>query len=244
MHDILGMTKEELITLTPDILDRLLTEEEILHIAKVMESYWEYDYQAVEQGKIGLHAELKSGRHSDGFFVSRILLQHPNIRQIMANQIALRFNQIGIPKPDWVAGIPDGATELGQDVAMLMDVEHAEMRKENGHITLISLIGPQESLLLVEDFCTRGTGFQEAIADIKTKQPDVVLLPYEMVIINRGGLTEIEAEEVGTFKIIAVADHRVEDWDPAECPLCKMGSRPIKPKATDENWLLITTSQK
>ena len=243
MLTILGMTKEELITLTPDSVDRLLTKEEVVHIAKVLGSYWEYNYQAAKQGKVGLHAELKSGLHSDGFFVSRILLQHLNIRQIMANQIVLRFNQLGMPKPDWVAGIPDGATELGQDVAKSMGVKNAEMRKEAGQIVLVSAIGSHESMLLIEDFCTRGTGFKEAVADIQARQPDVKLLPYELMIINRGGLREIETEGAGAFKVVAAADHRVEDWDPTECPLCKVGSKPIKPKATDENWHLITVSQ-
>jgi orotate phosphoribosyltransferase len=133
---------------------------------------------------------------------------------------------------------------LGQDVASFMYVSNiAEMKKENGRISMISVIAPDETLILVEDFCTRGTGFIEAVSEIVSKQPKVKILPYELVIINRGGLNEIEVKGIGTFKIVAVATHRVNDWDPSECPLCKMGSIPIKPKATDENWRDITTSQ-
>jgi len=98
-------------------------------------------------------------------------------------------------------------------------------------------------LLLDEDFCTKGTGFKEAVADILSRQPKTKILPLELVIINRGGLTAIAIEGVGEFQVVAVANHRVNDWPPPECPLCKMGSKPIKPKATDENWRLITTSQ-
>jgi len=243
MLKIIGMSKEELLNLAPNNIDWLLTEEEIVYIAKTLNSYWEYDYEAARQGRVGKHAELKSLRHSDGFFVSKILLEPQNIRTIIANQLVLRFNQLEIPKPDWIAGIPEGATKLGQDVANLMGVRNAEMKKEDSRIKMVSSIAADETLLLVEDFCTRGTGFSEAILDIVSKQPRAKVIPYELVIINRGGLAQIEVSEVGTFKIVAVATHRVNDWDPAECPLCKAGSVAIKPKATEENWLDITTSQ-
>jgi orotate phosphoribosyltransferase len=243
------MEKDQLLGLHPDSLTRpdepprLLTEEEIVYIATTLGAFWAYNYEALREGKPGFHAELKSGLHSDGFFYSKILLESWNMGVIMADQIALRFKQLAIAEPDWVAGIPKGATKLGEDVAQIMGVKNAEMQKETERIELVSFIGPGESLLLVEDFCTRGTGFTEAVQDILSKQPQVKILPYELVILNRGGLKEIVIEGVGSFQVVAVVEHRVNDWEPEECPLCKMGSKPIKPKATDENWRLITTSQ-
>jgi len=244
MLKIIGMTKEKLIALDPQSVDWLLSGEEFVYIAEILGAHWKYNYEAAKLGKPGLHAELKSLLHSDGFFVSAILLAPPNVRIITANQLVLRFNQLGIPKPDWVAGIPKGATKLGEDVAQIMGVKNAKMQKETERIELTTSIGPGESLLLLEDFCTRGTGFTEAVRDILAKQPQVKILPYELVILNRGGLSEIVIEGVGSFQVVAVVEHRVNDWKPEECPLChQMGSKPIKPKATDENWRLITTSQ-
>lgn len=243
MPEILGINKDKLLNIVPGDINRTLTTDEVVYIAKTLDSFWEYNYQAAKEGRTGKHALLKSGLHSDGFFVSKILLEPLNIRAIIANQLVLRFNQLEIPKPDWVVGIPEGATRLGQDVASLMNVKNAEMKKEDGHIVMISSIAPDETLILVEDFCTRGTGFIEAVFHIVSKQPRVKLLPYELVIINRGNLSEISAERIGTFKIVAVATHRINDWDSSECPLCKIGSIPIKPKATDESWRDITTSQ-
>lgn len=209
----------------------------------MLNSFWAYDYEAAKQGRFGKHAELKSLNHSDGFFISRILLKEPNIRAIMANQLVMRFNERELSKPDWIVGIPDGATKLGKDVANLMGVRYAEMKKEDGRIVMVSKVEPGESLLLVEDFCTKGTGFTEAVKDIAVKNPAVKFIPLELVIINRGGLNEIVVDGVGAFDIVAAANHRVNDWVPVECPLCKMGSVAIKPKATDENWRDITTSQ-
>lgn len=249
MFKIIGMNAEQLLGLHPDSLTRpdeplrLLTEEEVVYIATTLGAFWAYNYQALKEGKPGLHAELKSGLHSDGFFNSKILLESWNMRVIMADQIAFHFKQLGTTKPDWVAGIPDGAKEIGKEVARILDAKEAEMKKEDGRIALVSSIGADETLLLIEDFCTKGTGFKEAVRDILSKQPQVKILPVEMVIINRGGLKEIVIEGVGGFKIVPVVEHQVQEWKPEDCPLCEKGSKPIKPKATDENWRLITTSQ-
>ena len=247
MFKIIGMSSDEIFALKVEDINWLLTADEIVYIAKVLNSFWAYDYEAAKHGRFGKHAELKSLRHSDGFFISRILLKEPNIRAIMANQLAMRFilqfNEHGLPKPDWIVGIPDGATELGKDVANLMGVQYAEMKKEDGRIVMVSKMEPGETLLLVEDFCTRGTGFTEAVRDIVSKNPAAKFVPLELVIINRGGLNEIVVDGAGAFNIVAAANHRINDWDPIECSLCKMGSVAIKPKATDENWRDITTSQ-
>lgn len=245
MLKIIGMTKEELIALDPQKVDWPLSDEETFYIAKTLDAYWRYDYEAAQQGRPGLHAVLKSELHSDEFFVSAILLEHPNIRRLFANQLVMRVNRLGIPKPDWIAGIPKGATELGKDVAEIMGVKNTKMIKgEDGRIILESSIAPGETLLGIEDFSTRGTGFTEAVLDILSKQPEVKFLPYYGTILNRGGLKEIKVEGIAKpFQIVPVAVRRVKDWKPEECPLCKMGSSPIKPKATDENWRLITTSQ-
>lgn len=246
MFKIIGISKEELIALDPQSVDWLLSDEETFYIAETLGAYWGYNYEVAKKGKPGLHAILKSELHSDGFFISAILLEHPNLRWLFANQMVLRFNGLGILNPDWVAGIPKGATELGKDVAKIMGVKNAEMKKgDDDRITLESEIGQDETLLGVEDFSTRGTGFREAVLNILSKQPRVRFLPYYGVILNRGGLTEVEVEGIDrSFRIVPVAVKRINDWKTEECPLCKdFGSEAIKPKATEENWLAITTSQ-
>lgn len=246
---VIGMTKWQIANFQPaDLMIegfrlRLLIGEEVIYIARALEAFWTYDYEALKRGRAGFHAELKSVLHSDGFLVSKVMLAPSNIKVIVAGQIGLKFKQLGLLKPDWVAGIPDGATELGKLVAMLLGTKEAEIKKEEGRITLISDIPAGDTLLPIEDFCTKGTGFKETVKEIISKQPRIEILPVEMVIVNRGGLEEIVVDDVGAFKIVALAEHRINDWKPEDCPLCKMGSRPIKPKATDENWRLITTSQ-
>jgi hypothetical protein len=243
MLHIIGMTKEDLLALDPKTVDRQLSAEEIVYMARVFGAFWQYDYDAAEKGRTGMHAVLKSELHSDGFFVSKIMLEPINIRQIIANQLVLRFRTFMMSKPGQVGGVPKGATELGKEVARIFGVPVLEMEKMDGRITLTDP-RPIEGGLIIEDFCTRGTGFTEAVLDIMSRQPRAKLLPFDLCILNRGGLEKISINGVGIFQVVAAVEHRINDWEPGKCPLCLTGSVPIKPKATDENWRLITTSQR
>lgn len=248
MKDILKMGKAELLALNPyDFALRPLSAEEVIHIAEALGAFWRYDYEAAKTGKPGKHAILKSGLHSDGFLVSKILLEPENIRLIMALQLGLRFGQRATELPNYFVGIPDGATKLAEDLGLILGLRFAEMNKNksDGRITAITQFRTGDKLLIIEDFCTKGTGFKETVAEIKGKYPDVEILPYELVVLNRGGLKQIAVDGIGNFTIISVADYRIKEWDPTleKCELCRIGSVAIKPKVSEESWRDITTSQ-
>lgn len=244
--EILKMDRSRLMGLQVEDIQDFLTPEEVVHIAKTLGAFWTYDYQAAAEDRVGMHAILKSGLHSDGFFISRIILAVENIRRVISAQMVMLLRGVlgrsGVP--DYVAGVPDGATLLGQDIAEMLDTATAEMRKDDGRIVLVSQLDPGQSLLLVEDFCTRGTGFKEAVNEVRQAQPQAKILPYNPVIINRGGMESVSVDSVGEFEVLPVVKWRIQDWDPKEgCPLCDKGSVPIKPKASDANWSAITNSQ-
>lgn len=246
--EILKMTKDDLLALNPyDFALRPLSTGGVIHIAEALGAFWRYDYQAAEAGRSGKHAILKSGLHSDGFLISKILLEPENIRLIMALQLGLRFGQRATELPNYLVGIPDGATELAKDLGQLLDIRVAEMNKSDGRITVTTRFYAGDKLLIIEDFCTKGTGFKETVLEIKGKYPEVKISPYELVIVNRGGLKEIVVEGIGAFTIISIADYQIKEWDPdpEKCELCRdYGSVAIKPKVSEESWLDITTSQR
>lgn len=244
MKDILEMGMVELLALNPyDFLLRPLNAEEVIHIAEALGAFWRYDYEVAKAGKPGKHALLKSGLHSDGFLISKIFLE-PNIRLIMASQLGLRFAQRATELPNYLVGIPDGATKLAEDLGFLLNIRVAEMNKIAGRITVATQFYPDDRLLIIEDFCTKGTGFKETVLEIKDKYPDIEIFPYELVVVNRGGLKEIVVDGIGDFTVVSVADYRIQEWEAAECPLClNYGSVAIKPKVSEESWRDITTSQ-
>lgn len=240
--DIMNMDKEGILSLSPEDITRTLKGKEILHIFEQLGGLWRYNRKAAkEERKPGYHALLKSGYHSDGFLNSKEVLKHENICYLLAKQLFQDWKELDLPLPSKVAGIPTGATPLGEHLASLLGAEVLPMDKIEGKIKIKGDLNPMETLLLIEDFCTKGTGFKEAVADIKTRFPETEILPFEPVIINRGGMREIRTEH-GTFKILPLAQHRINDWAEDICPLCLMyDSTPIKPK---ENWELLVNSQK
>jgi hypothetical protein len=154
------------------------------------------------------------------------------------------MDEMEIPKPTYIVGIPTGATDLGEDVRKLCGSKELILEKTvDGHIILKTIPESNSTIAVIEDFSTRGTGFSEVVREILGKNPSVRIIPYVFEIINRGGLETIDVPEIGSFKIVPLAEHRIEDWHPDKCPLCMMGSKPIRPKATDKNWKAITTSQ-
>ena len=166
--NILGMDLNAILGLEEKEIRRYLTPDEVVHISKTLGAFWTYDYHAADQdGKVGYHARLKAGLCSDAFFVSKILLKPLNIRRIMAGQIAMRvLDKLSTPVHH-VIGVPDGATDLGLGVALFVGTHLAAMEKVDGNMKLLSTIFEDEYVLLIEDFCTRGTGFTEAARLVK-----------------------------------------------------------------------------
>ncbi|MFW5885320.1 MAG: hypothetical protein ACOCUF_03790 [Patescibacteria group bacterium] len=239
-----SFSKEELLAINPFQVTQVLQPQEIIHIAKALDAFWRYDYQAAEEGRAGYHARLRSGKHSDGFFSSYAMLEYPQILTLIANQMKMKILSC-CPEPDYFAGIPEGATKLGEKIAELMEIRKAKLKKVNGKIELLSPIPAGKTLMLGEDFCTTGSGIKEAVKNITQKQPDLNFLYVVPVIIDRGGIKNLDTEETGMFSILPLARYEINSWPEHQCPLCKKyGSISIKPKATDENWRLITTGQR
>lgn len=225
-----------------------LSFEEFGHIARTLGALWVYNYEAAKRGDVGMHAELKSGLHSNMFFVSRILLEYESILQIMAAQVAMRIrwglSTIATGMPDYIVGVPNGATKLGEKIGKILGIPTIQMAKVEGRIVLETPIEAGKSVLLVEDFCTRGTGFIEAVQVVLRAQPYARIIPLDPVMLNRGGLESIFIEGLGMVTIVSVVEWQAWDCDPTvHCELCDMGSIPIEPKQTEETWRLLTTSQ-
>jgi len=245
---ILGCSREEALKLLPgNFTDHVMSAEEFVHLAEIFGAFWRYNYAAAVNGKPGKHALLKSGLHSDGFFMSKILLEPENIRAIMALQMIKVIDELPGPRPNKICGIPDGAITLAKDFIRLIglpEMREVIMEKIDGKMTLVSAIHPGDKILMIEDFCTRGTGFKEAVTEIHTEQPAAKILPFELVMLNRGSLQEIFMEDIGSFAVMPIVRYPIQEWEPAICPLCRdYGSVAIKPKVSEESWREITTSQ-
>ncbi len=238
MKEILQMNRTELLWAPPRRFKHLLSSAELLHVAATFKAMWQYNYEKVlRTGEVLDHVEIASGRHSDGLFFSRVLLEDAGLmRNMVADQMLMRLTKESVRKPDYIIGVPKSATPLAQMVAHRWDVKVADMVKENGRMVLKTDLPPRSIVLFMDDVCTRGTGITEAVLEVFRKHPNVIFVLVNPVILNRGGLKDVFVEGVGSFRVIPLLEERMSDWAPKDCPLCKIGSRAIKGKETPEIW--------
>jgi len=241
MVNLLDLNKKEILGLWPEAINRRLSPEEIVHIFREMDGFWEYDY-TVAFNKPGYHALLKSGNHSDGFLNSKVVICYYNLCRILAQELYFTWLAQSLPFPTKVAGIPNGANDLGNHLSFLMGVEPAKLVKKDGKIKINGNGNLEENdkLLLVEDIFTTGTGFKETVKELNEHFPEINIMPFLITIINRGRQTEIKTEKEN-FEIIAPVTKNLKNCAEEKCQLCQNGSVPIQPK---KNWELLINSQK
>ncbi len=236
--------REQLLALDPESIDRQLTTEEFRHIATELGAFWEFDYTELAKIKPGCHARLKSGKHSDGFISFPVLLAHDNILRLLARQMARFTRESGVLKGvTHLAGVPNAATVLANAIACELDLPTLDLRKdEQRHMTLGHQRPTEATVCVIDDVCSSATGFQEAVALITRELPGVQVVPFDVVVVNRG-YCSVVATAAGQTQVVSLFDFIMHEWWPDECPLCEDGSIPIKPKETEANWKRLITGQ-
>lgn len=216
------------------------------------QKWWIKAYQ--EQGALWIHdgnparphAELTSGKHSDGFFNSRLVIPDNQLMTLAAKDLVDFYVQQGnyslIEKVDRVVGPQTGATKLAGFIA----AEISERRNRLCYFSSPEKQGegaakrmvfadrdlerlPGEIVLLDEDVITTGGS-----VDLTAKaclEAGAHVLPYVLALVNRSGL-----EREGDRSILALIDRPMPMWLPNKCPLCKQGSKALRPK---DNWAAL-----
>jgi len=240
---LLGYTKKQFLKLDPEEICWQLSKEEVLHLFSAFGAYWSYDFRAADEGRVGCHAILSDGFHSNGFFNSRPVLEHDNLCRLFAKQLVMKYRSLrGIPASR-VLGIPHGATKLGIEVARELDLPVGVLRKTGSGFELESEVKPGEILLLVEDFIRGATNLSDGIWACFKKQPQASASNYHLVLLNRGSHSVVQVERKN-FGIAYLTSHLADDWRPANCTLCNtFQSEAIRPKEPAENWQRLITSQ-
>lgn len=190
------------------------------------------------------HALLTSGKHSNGFFNSRLVIPHEELlRDAASDLLELFIRQEGdILKVRVVVGPETGATKLSKLLSYkVMEytredcfwVSPAKNETDGKKSMILSekdiLMLPGKCILLCEDVITTGGSID--LTENAVISAGGMVLPYILTLVNRSGLKEINGK-----KIIALIDHPMPMWEPDECPLCKNGSSAVRPK---ENWAAL-----
>jgi orotate phosphoribosyltransferase len=195
------------------------------------------------------HALLTSGKHSNGFFNSRLVIPDEKLLREAASDLLELFAQQGgeISKVQSVVGPQTGATKLAEllsseimsctkgECFWASPSKHEEAGKKSMVFSSEDIdMLPNQSILLCEDVLTTGGSVDLTVDAVTSAWGEV--LPFILVLVNRSGLTEI-----GGSRIIALIDRPMPMWTPDECPLCKHGSVALRPKDND-NWAVLNAA--
>jgi len=188
------------------------------------------------------HALLTSGNHSDGFFNSRLVTDDNELLREAVCDLFENFRLDGGPlaKVKAVVGPQVGATKLASFLSQRFAAHSGDTsicaaspaKGERGG-EKVMIFDDQDlkkiagkSVLLCEDVLT--TGGSVELAGEAVLEAGGSVLPFVAALVNRSGKTQL-----GGLQVVALINQCMSNWSPEECPLCKKGSRPLRPK---DNW--------
>ena len=207
--------------------DRLLIPEEVTHIYRQCDAFWEYDGNPDTP-----HVRSLSGLHLDWFMNSHEVLSHTNLCQLFAHQ-AIRVVRQQYDSPiAWALGSSTAASDFSKDVANALEARHDVFGAgpKNEQIWKGPLIGKHEVICQFEELMNRATATNAVRAGLRAAHPyELTFAPFMFTIIHRSEIEEIEGA-----RVLSLARYPSRCWEAKDCPLCKQGSEAIPAKGT--NW--------
>ena len=185
-----------------------MTEREILEIFR--------NHSALLEG----HFILSSGLHSDRYIQCALVLQHPRVAEQLCSELAAKLSHLGATV---VAAPALGGVIVSHEVARALGLRALFTERQEGTMTLRRgfSLAAGEPTLVVEDVITTGGSTRETMAAVEQAGGKVVGVG---ALIDRSG----GKADRGVPKA-ALVTLSVQNYDPANCPLCQSGLPAIKP---------------
>jgi orotate phosphoribosyltransferase len=185
-----------------------MTENELLDIFR--------KHSALLEG----HFILSSGLHSDRYVQCAQVLQHPRVAEQLCSQLADQLRHL---KPSVVAAPALGGVLVAHEVARALGVRAIFTERQEGAMTLRRgfTLEPGEPTLVVEDVITTGLSTRETIQCIEQAGGRVV--GAGSLIDRSGGTADLGIAKASLISL------KIQNYNPAECPLCKAGIPAVKP---------------
>lgn len=185
-----------------------MTENEILDLFR--------KYSALLEG----HFILSSGLHSDRYVQCAQVLQHPRVAEQLCSQLAEQLRHL---HPAVVAAPALGGVLVAHEVARALGARAIFTERQEGAMTLRRgfALEPGEPTLVVEDVITTGLSTRETMQSVERAGGKVV---GAGALIDRSG----GAVDLGLPKA-ALLTLKIQNYDPAQCPLCRAGIPAVKP---------------
>lgn len=228
-----------------DLIDEIVSQDEILNWFSLLDASWIHSGDPKNP-----HAELTSGWCSNGFFDCLRVLKFVNLSDILADQLAKKIRSvIGFEKKiDWVIGSPMAGITFAHDLARVigapinMCVEKDPSDPKSKKMMWKRMIIPEtDNALQIEELTTTAHTLNEVERAVREGNKDgektvsVNFLPYVGILVHRP--PKLPVTHYGNRQVIALIEKEIWAVPPEECPLCKEGSKRLRPKT---NWKELT----
>ncbi len=159
------------------------------------------------------HFALSSGRHSDTYLQSAVVLQWPAVAEALGAALAGPYRGA----VDVVVGPAMGGVLIGHEVARALGVRMVYTERSQGAMALrrAFAVEPGERALVAENVVTTGGSALEVGDLLVGRGADVLAVA---AIVDR--LPEAATLPLPFRALVRVA---ADAWEPAACPLCQAG---------------------
>ncbi len=181
------------------------------------------------------HFKLSSGNHSKYYLQSAKVLEDPKTAKILAQALASEIKASGL-KIDTVCAPALGGLIAGFALASALDVRSIFAERVDGEMSIRRgfEITKGERVLMCEDIITTGGSAMEAAHVVESLGGTIVGVA---ALANRGFCkrknsdikTKSNCKLPQNIPFFALEDFTFEMYSPDSCPLCKDGSKAIKP---------------
>ena len=175
-----------------------------------------------EKALLSGHFLLSSGLHSDTYFQSALILQHPAEAEKLASVLADNILK-DVPDIDVVVSPAMGGVIIGQEVAAQIGCRAIFCERVDGKLVLRRgfTLDADEKVLVVEDVITTGLSTREVIEVVQANSAKTVAVAS--LVDRSGGKVDFG---VPRFSLLSL---EVKSYKAEECPMCKEGGTPVKP---------------
>jgi orotate phosphoribosyltransferase len=165
------------------------------------------------------HFKLSSGKHSDAFVQTALVLSHPGIAERLGHELGRRFEDM---KPTVVLSPAVAGIVIGHEVARYLNVPHVFCERVDGKMRLRRgfEISKDDKVLVVDNAMTDGASKHEVLDLAKSCGAEVVGVG---IIADRSDGVSFGVPFESLLRL------ETNEWDADDCPLCRQGSQPDAP---------------
>ena len=178
----------------------MMTEEEVLKIFT--------DTGALLEG----HFELRSKLHSNRYFQCANVLRYPRIAAKLCDELVAKMKAgCDVGRVDGVISPAVGGILVGHEVARALDVKCVFAEKVQGE----GVDAPGKPV-------TKLGRVQETVDLVRAAGAEVAAI---VLLVDRS-MGAVKFGDVPMFSLVQI---QPTTWEPAECPLCAAGDKPVHP---------------